>query len=247
MPSITKHNTYRAVVYYKKNRYYIGTFKTIDEARKKEEEWKIKNIKDYRSVKGLKNKVRKRKFYTVIECHGLGRSFDVLVDNDSYEKRLKHLNTTISINFRRGKYYANCRVDNKLVQLHRYLTNFPKNQYIDFINGVTLDVRLLNLRIGNKSISRNNIWNKRFQSTSPYTNVFKRNDGRGWRARIRRKNETFLDKTVSTEEEALQLVHDWRMKTEWHYFESYNFVSTDIVSKEYFRRKKLGLDLFSGW
>ena len=62
-----------------------------------------------------------------------------------------------------NNYYIRGRINNKQVQLHRYITNCPKNLVVDHINRNTLDNRRENLRCVTQSI---NSLNTKIKSTN---------------------------------------------------------------------------------
>jgi hypothetical protein len=75
--------------------------------------------------------------------------------------------------YSRGLYYAAREENNKMIKLHRLIMNAKPNQIVDHINGNTLDNRLCNLRLTDRSGNAINA-NKRKNTTSKYKGVYKK-------------------------------------------------------------------------
>lgn len=74
---------------------------------------------------------------------------EVLLDDEDYLRLQNDFkNTKWCISKTRNCFYVQKRIENKkIVFLHRYIINAPKNTYVDHINHNTLDNRKCNLRI----------------------------------------------------------------------------------------------------
>ena len=109
----------------------------------------------------------------------LTKGYYTLVDDDKFE-----FLSQFKWHYSNG--YAMRRVGKKILQMHRVLLNTPVGKDTDHINRYSLDNRLVNLRICNRS--ENNL-NKPKQSnnTSGFKGVFWRNDKKLWRARVGNK------------------------------------------------------------
>lgn len=70
----------------------------------------------------------------------------ILMDNIDYEG-MKILGGKWCLAKKRGNYYAQKRFDGKLVEMHRYFMQPKQGEYVDHINGNTLDNRRMNLRV----------------------------------------------------------------------------------------------------
>lgn len=79
-----------------------------------------------------------------------------IIDEDDYKRlqKLKSLNWCVVK--KRGRFYFQKRIKTKLVELHRWIMNEPKNLYIDHINNDTLDNRKQNLRCVKNSTNLRN-------------------------------------------------------------------------------------------
>ena len=101
-----------------------------------------------------------------------------------------------------NKYYVSIRIDGKQLYLHRYLLNVTgKHNYIDHINGDTLDNRRSNLR---KCDNAQNQWNvaKKANSTQKYKCI-RQTSKNCYEIRIRSNGER-ITRYAKTLEEAKQ-------------------------------------------
>lgn len=121
------------------------------------------------------------------KSHG---QFKVLLDDADYERIIKLKSLKWCPRVCKGRhelvYFQKRLPGGKLIELHRWLMNFPKDGVVDHINNNTLDNRRENLKI----ISNANNIRKgkiRTNNTSGYTGIKKRMDytKRPWYATIR--------------------------------------------------------------
>jgi len=98
--------------------------------------------------------------------------FIVLVDDDDYEK-LKEYHWSIKIS--KSKYHsipiAESRKNNKLIAMHRLITNCPAGMYVDHKNHNTLDNRKENLRVCTNAQNCSNVRKPKGSSSSNYKGV----------------------------------------------------------------------------
>jgi hypothetical protein len=71
---------------------------------------------------------------------------NVLLDNADFELIIK-LGGKWCLAKKRGMFYPQKRINHKIIEMHRYILNPPKDKYVDHINSDTLDNRRNNLRI----------------------------------------------------------------------------------------------------
>lgn len=83
-----------------------------------------------------------------------------LVDDEDFELVSKHKWYAAKRGYR---FYAQRRVNRRIVQMHRLLTKAPTGLEVDHINGNTLDNRRSNLRLATRS---QNEWNRNKQSNN---------------------------------------------------------------------------------
>lgn len=111
----------------------------------------------------------------------LTQNQETLVDNETFiwASNYKWLN-----NKKKNKFYAIRRQNKKTIYLHREIMNAQKGQYVDHINGNSLDNRKTNLRIcSNAENSRNS--KTKSNNTSGYKGVVWLKRERKWRSRIK--------------------------------------------------------------
>lgn len=108
----------------------------------------------------------------------LSKGLFAIVDDEDFERisRFKWSATKSD-----GKWYARRNHSGSTVYLHRFILGITTRQYIDHINGNSLDNRRANLRIATNSQNGANT-KKRTTNTSGYKGVKKA--GRKWRATI---------------------------------------------------------------
>lgn len=111
---------------------------------------------------------------------------DVLVDDKDYEQMVSLGKWNVSV--RRNRPYVQKRIKkDKIIELHRFLLNAKKGEYVDHINKNTLDNRRCNLRICTNAANLRN-GKIRPNNTSGYTGIFnmsKIQPHRPWHAQIR--------------------------------------------------------------
>lgn len=99
--------------------------------------------------------------------------------------------------------YAETKIDNKSISLHRFLLNSPQG-HIDHIDGNGLNNRRNNLRLCTVSQNQMNR-RKRKQLTSRYKGVYWDNDIKKWRAEIYFEGKKHVLGRTSSENEAARL------------------------------------------
>lgn len=116
------------------------------------------------------------------KTHG---SHTTTVDDIDYE-RLKKLNSmTWSVVKKRGKIYFSKNFSKKRVELHRWIMGEPDGNYIDHINGDTLDNTRKNLRICSNGANLRNHSHLRPNNTSGVTGVWFNKGRNKWVAEIK--------------------------------------------------------------
>ena len=145
-------------------------------------------------------------------------NYSILLDDMGFSKMINMGNTlkwcARKCKNRHGLVYFQKRLqDQKLVELHRLITGAKKGEYVDHINGDTLDNRLCNLRICSNA---DNIRNGRVRTNnkSGFSGVFyDKNDGK-WLAKIKVMYKTINLGRYINKEDAIQA----RKKAEVIYF-----------------------------
>lgn len=109
----------------------------------------------------------------------------VFIDNHDY-KRMKSLKSMKwSTVKKRGKYYFQKRLPgNNLVELHRWIMQPKKGEYVDHIDGNTLDNRRSNLRICSNAANLRNA-GRRSNNSSGVTGVWWDKSRDKWSAEIK--------------------------------------------------------------
>jgi hypothetical protein len=144
-------------------------------------------------------------------------SFKVKLDNEDYE-RLKSFKTmkwcARFCKHRHNLIYFQKRLSNKkLIELHRWVMNFPKGKTVDHINNNTLDNRKCNLRICNNSTNIRN-GRIRINNKSGHTGVRFRRDRDKWYATIRVNYKIISLGAYKNKEDAINV----RKQAELKYF-----------------------------
>ena len=138
------------------------------------------------------------KVFTITsKTHG---RFNILLDDIDY--KLVSSMGKWNIHKARDKFYAQKRLPSGLVELHRFLTGAKKGEYIDHIDGNTLNNTRANLRICSNA---DNLRNGRIRpnNTSGYTGVvFDKRDNL-WEAKIRVNYKTISISGFDNFEDAL--------------------------------------------
>lgn len=98
--------------------------------------------------------------------------------------KLRELGGMWYVSIKRGKPYAQHHINDKVMELQRFLLDDPRGKYIDHINRDTLDNRDENLRICSNG---DNLRNGRVRpnNTSGYTGVWWSEKGQRWSAEIK--------------------------------------------------------------
>jgi len=91
----------------------------------------------------------------------LTRGFKTQVDDEDFEELQKHRWCVQGPT--NGGYYAVCRMNGKIVSMSRWLLNAMKTDYVDHLNGDTLDNRRWNLRLVRNS---DNVRNSKLRKTN---------------------------------------------------------------------------------
>jgi len=134
----------------------------------------------------------------------------ILLDDIDYQL-LKEMGGKIWVCKKRGKLYAQKTVGGKIIELQRLLMKPLKGQYVDHINGDTLDNRRNNLRIVSNGANLRNSHSIRSNNSSGVNGVYlnKKAKKKKWIAEIKVKYtkiwlgsyKTF-DKAVKARKEA---------------------------------------------
>lgn len=110
-----------------------------------------------------------------------GKHFLILDDSD-FEK-VKQLGGKWCVVLKRGRFYAQKRINKKIIEMQRFLTDAKAGQYVDHINGNPLDNRRYNLRICSNGANLRN-GRVRPNNTSGITGVHLNKRGK-WEAYIK--------------------------------------------------------------
>lgn len=106
----------------------------------------------------------------------------------------------------------------KIIYLHRIIIGAKSNEFVDHINGDTLDCQKSNLRLSNNKLNQAN--QKRIRGLSKYKGVTFEHGK--WRARIRIDNKKKHLGVFNFEIEAAQ-AYDAAAKEHWKEFAALNF------------------------
>lgn len=125
----------------------------------------------------------------------------VLIDLDDVDK-VKNLNWCVREQKRtKSVVYYSFTVQNKIyIQLHRFITNCPKNMTIDHINHNTLDNRKINLKICTHA--KNNQNRKIVSKTSEHNIYFEDNK---YRVRVQKNYKNISYGSFNTLEDAIKV------------------------------------------
>lgn len=104
-----------------------------------------------------------KKFNIVSKTHG---KFTVLLDDEDY-KKIRSLGKW-NVHKVRDLFYAQKRIGEKIMEMHRYITGAKKGEYVDHINHNTLDNRRCNIRVTTNAA---NLRNGRLRKNNKSGNV----------------------------------------------------------------------------
>lgn len=121
------------------------------------------------------------RFHSV--THG---THNILVDNDVCQAIEKLGGKWCVVKKRNGIYFQKRLSGNNLIELHRFIMKPKKGEYVDHINGNTLDNRRENLRICTNSANLRN-GRKRTNNTSGHTGIWLDKRSGKWVAEIKVK------------------------------------------------------------
>ena len=116
--------------------------------------------------------------------------------------------------------YAQCRINGKVVYLHRYITNCPDDMVVDHINHNKLDNRIKNLRICTPEQNAMNTAPKK-SNKSGRVGVFWSERDKLWYAQIKVNRKTVHLGSFKKFEDAVKA----RKKAEIHYRGEYAYNS----------------------
>lgn len=121
-----------------------------------------------------------KKWKIVSKVHGT--KYIILDDEDFF--RLERLGGKWSVTKKRNGYYAQKRINGKIIEIQRFLLNPPKGMYVDHINHDGLDNRRSNLRMCTNSANLRN-GKLRPNNTSGHTGVWRDKRRNKWVAEIK--------------------------------------------------------------
>jgi hypothetical protein len=129
----------------------------------------------------------------------------VLLDDEDYE-RIKNdfKSTKWCVTKNRNNLYAQKRADKKMIYLHRYIMNCPKEMYVDHVNHNTLDNRKCNLRITTNADNLRN-GNIRKNNTTGINGVYYDKTRKKYVARIKVNYKNIMLGRYNTLEEATNI------------------------------------------
>lgn len=214
---ITKNrqNKYEVKMKYNKTPYYFYTYTTLEDAVEVLETVKTE-INEYEKILLFSRPILYNKDN---HCIFKINESDVIIDEDMYYDIIKNIWHIT----KRGYVYG--RVNDKQIQLHRYVMNYSGDNYIDHINGNKLDNRRINLRIVtpqqnamNKSSTKN--------STSKYIGVSFHKRDKNWSTSIRVNNQCIYLGSFDNEIDAAKA----RNKATIKYFGEYG--KLNIIEEE---------------
>ncbi len=144
----------------------------------------------------------------------LNDKYEILVDNDIYEL-LK--NNTIYISVKRNVPYAYFKNN---IYLSRFIVQAKRKDFVDHINGNTLDNRKCNLRLCTNADNLKNRVNLPKNNTSGILGVRFRKDRNKWYSELQVNNKTIRLGSYLTKEEAIKA----RKNGEEKYFKEYKSI-----------------------
>lgn len=175
---------------------YIGSFDTIKEASYKYQEllkeFNENKLKEILNIPILKNEHNQ----CIIELFNKNKEKvdETIVDDDIYYKLLKY-------KWFKSKKYVCAIIDNKIINLHRYVINYTGENIVDHINNNPLDNRKCNLRIvTHKQNNMNRTSTK--DSSSKYIGVTFDKINNKWKAFIKVNDNNIHLGTYNNEFEA---------------------------------------------
>lgn len=121
------------------------------------------------------------------------KSFIVLLDDSDYKK-------VNGYNWYFGSGYAQTRLEEKTVYMHRLITNAPKHLCVDHIDGNRLNNQKNNLRLCTRAENTRNS-RKQKNNKNTYKGVTQFSNGK-WRAQIWYENKIYQMGMYDTEVEA---------------------------------------------
>lgn len=111
-----------------------------------------------------------------------GKHF-IRLDKHGFDK-VRNLGGKWCLAFKRGRYYAQKRIDHHIIEMQRFITGAQKGEYVDHINKDTLDNRSSNLRVCSNAANIRN-GKIRINNTSGVTGVSWSKERKKWSAYIK--------------------------------------------------------------
>lgn len=134
----------------------------------------------------------------------------VLIDDEDYDK-IKDFRWRVNLDKRSGVFYVRTgRI--KVICLHRYLLNCPKNMVVDHKNHNGLDNKKINLRICTNAENSKNKEKYKRGATSKYKGVHWGKDRNKWRASIKSDNRVIMIGQFDDEKKAAEAYNEAAIK-----------------------------------
>jgi len=152
-----------------------------------------------------------------------------LVDGEDYESLAKYKWCANETTY--GTYIAVRRDNQKIVRMHRQITNAPNGMDVDHQNHATLDNRKVNLRICTRAQNLQN-GKPRRNSSSVYKGVGWRKDRNKWAARIMFNGQRIFLGYFNSEIKATK-AYDRKARKCFGEFACLNFQDADRYEKDF--------------
>lgn len=168
----------------------------------------------------LKNDFQIMGDYTIIFIKYKNQIYECLIDSEDLEKVSKCINWVMKCNHKADVNSMSARgyVDDKMVQMHRYILDYEGRKVIDHINHNALDNRKSNLRLATVVENARNRRGPTSQNKTGYRNVFYDSTREHYSAKINFEGKQIGKGGFKTAEEANEYAIELRKK----YFKEFN-------------------------